>query len=105
LRLILLLLMLVSNTAFSASSDTGIISELYIDDSKNMAIKFIDGFPTAIKNNECTTGYSWAGVTADVPEIKSSLLAAKLSGSKVTITMYDCTKNGAWLNIRAVIIK
>jgi len=105
MKYILLVLMLVSGFTLAASGDTGIISELYVDNTGAVAIKLKDGFTNSVNGQECTTNNGWAGVTIDAPELKSALLAAKATNSTVTLSISGCTANGAWFNLRAAYVK
>ena len=102
MKYILLALMFVTTIA-SAVTDEGTISELYAANSGHVAIKLSDGFPDT--RSVCPNNNGWAGVTVDAPELKSALLAAKMSQSTVVVSISGCTANGAWMNIDSVYVK
>ncbi|MFT5594559.1 MAG: hypothetical protein ACI8SR_002950 [Oceanicoccus sp.] len=102
-KIILISMMFVSTASF-AITDTGTISQLYVDASGEIAIKLKEGFSNS--SNLCANYSGWAGITIDSPELKSALLAAKVSQSTVDISITKCNEtHGSWLNIDSVYIK
>jgi hypothetical protein len=105
MKYILLSMALLSGLTHAAAGDTGVISELYVDNTGAVAIKLKEGFTNSVNGEECTTSNGWAGVTIDAPELKSALLAAKATNSTVTVIIDGCAANGAWFKLRAAYVK
>ena len=99
----LLLLVMTSSAAYGGGGEEGIISELYADADGNIAVKFAGGFPKAEAANKCSNYTGWAGNRNVAPILKSTLLAAKSSGSPVILAISGC--DGGWLKINAVYVK
>jgi hypothetical protein len=101
--------LLTASSAALAAADTGVIVEVYVHLNGSTAILLDKGVPDAHAVNKC--GYTgteltqWAGVSADASsDIKSAILAAKATGSTVTlVTLGNCL--GQWQQIEAMHIK
>lgn len=98
-------LALTPNVYAAYSQDVGKIAELYVNDSGNIAVRLDGGFPNAIAAGQCSIGYGWAGRVAANSTLKAALLAAKSTGSSVTITTLGCETGSDWLKILDVYIK
>jgi hypothetical protein len=98
-------LVLWASSAFAAScSDNGAITQLYTDNTNNLAVVLAGGFPNAVSTAQCATANGWAGVSSDPSNanIKATLLAAKAAGNPVSIVINGCEAGGGWFRIVAV---
>jgi len=97
----------MSQIALPASAwiqDTGVITEMYVSASGSVAVKLTGGFPNAVADGQCPSYNGWAGVASTVdPNMKASLLMAKISESPVVLTISGC--QGAWMKIVDMYVK
>jgi hypothetical protein len=92
-RIIFSILATLAPVSSFAAADVGKIVEIYAHPSGQMALRLDNGLPNSNLANNCgVTGNVWAGVAAsDSNTIKSAMLAAKSSGSPVTlVTLATC---------------
>ena len=100
----LILLLSFSQPIIAGTAEEGVISELYIDEAGNIAVKLNGGYPTA--SGECPGNNGWAGNTSADPTMKSALLAAKATGNTVSLSISGCDSvSSTWLKINAVYVK
>ena len=88
-----------------AAADVGKIVEVYAHPGGQMALRLDQGLPNSNAANNCGVASNpWAGVApADSASIKSAILAAKATGSQVTlVTLGNCI--GGWIKIEAMSI-
>ncbi|MCP5078168.1 MAG: hypothetical protein GY951_08960 [Psychromonas sp.] len=104
-NIIILIMIVFNNVALASSSDSGVIKQLYVSSSGNIAVKLINGFPNSVAASECSTYNGWAGSTTADPALKSVLLAAKATGSNVSLVISGCDANNSWLKVHAVYVK
>lgn len=91
-------LLLVASTVVSAvpySQDTGVIKRFHASNSGAVAVSLNAGFPKASGDRQCPN----AADTNIDPTIKSALLAAYLSGKRVTVTTQGCDSGGGWYRL------
>jgi hypothetical protein len=97
------LILVAVTSSVCATSDTGIITNIFVSASGSVAVKLDGGFPNSDNAGECPSYNGWAGVSASTdPAIKSAMLAAKVSGSNVALSITGC--NGGWLNVNAIYV-
>ncbi|WP_157365496.1 hypothetical protein [Zooshikella ganghwensis] len=96
-------LLLVASTVVSAvpySQDTGVIKRFHASNSGAVAVSLNAGFPKASGDRQCPNAAGdWAGDTNIDPTVKSALLAAYLSGKRVTVTTQGCNSGGGWYRL------
>jgi len=98
-NLLVLFVVIFSNMAFSATTDVGTVSQVYVSYAGHIAVKLNEGIPNITAAGECS-GATWVGrYTAD-PVMKSVLIAAKASGAKVTVSASGC--EGGWAKLLGV---
>lgn len=103
---ILIALLLLGLNAFAfadISQDTGQIKLLDVNAGGVIAVHLKNGFPNAVLKKLCPTadGY-WAGLNNVDKSLKAALIAAKVSGANVKITISGCEAGGAWFNLLGV---
>lgn len=102
--------MLFLSTMAFAESDTGKVIEIYAHPDGQMALKLNNGLPNSNRVNSC--GYTgeireqFAGVeSTDDNSIKSTMLAAKATGSEVIVVTFGKCLPGGWIKIEAIHMK
>ena len=95
-RLCVLIACLLSMSAFSYTRQAAKISEFYVRDNGDIAIKLQGGFSDAVKQ-ECPSNNGYAGIRDSEPLIKSFILAQYAANREVHIGVSGCS--GAWLRI------
>ncbi|ABD82502.1 hypothetical protein [Saccharophagus degradans] len=100
--IITIIILLSAQSAFSYTQDSGEIHKVFIAASGGIAFTLSGGFPKAIEGNECPEGNGWAGTSSADPALKSAILAAKLAGANVTVTLEGCL--GTWYKTKDIYI-
>ncbi len=81
------------------TQDSGIITNLFINDFGSIAIHLDNGFPNAVATRQCPNGDgAWAGGITD-KTLKAALLMAKATKARITVTIEGCVGGGGWLRI------
>jgi len=83
------------------SSDTGKITTLFTNTGGAVAIQLDGGFPHAVADGQCPAANVYAGFTTADPMIKSALLAAKATGTTITVIITGCA-NGGWFGLHDI---
>ncbi|MDZ7923415.1 MAG: hypothetical protein U5M23_05010 [Marinagarivorans sp.] len=91
-----LLVLLLSLPCFAYKQAEGFIKELYVNTDGSIALKLEGGFSSDV-TTECPSHNGYAGVRNSDPIVKSMLLAAYTSKSKVKLGIGGC--DSAWLKI------
>lgn len=103
-KFISLFLLFLSEGCFSAySQDSGMVAKFYSSVYGATAIQLSGGYANAVSTNQCPTANSsgWAAIGASAPaSMKAALLAAKVTGASVTVTIVGCSADSSsWFNI------
>ena len=104
MKKILVIMTLVVSFSCYAATDTGVISQLYVDQNGNVGLQLDNGFPNAVSAGDCPSNNGFAGITVSNNILKSALLSAKATQSSVTLSFSGCTNNGNWLNVFSVYV-
>ena len=94
-----MMLLFVSSFCSAYTQVSGTIEEIYVNETGAVAIKLDEGF-TQQAINECATFNGYAGNRTADPALKSLLLAAYSSKSRVKLGVNGC--DGNWLKITDV---
>lgn len=86
------------------SSDTGKITTLFTTTAGTMAVMLDGGYPNALADGQCPVANGFAGFLTADPAIKSALLAAKASGSSITIITVGCAGGSSWYGLSQVYV-
>ncbi|BDU40662.1 hypothetical protein VINI7043_05025 [Vibrio nigripulchritudo ATCC 27043] len=87
-----------SASAASYSQDTNTVKKVFANPNGAIALQLDGGFPNAIRANQCSRNNGWAGLSKSDDVIKSTILTAKASGMKLTVTIEGC--EGSWFKIK-----
>ncbi len=97
----ILFVLFLSTNSYAYTQDSGKITNMFVTPTGTLGFKVgggKQGIPKAASEYQCTSGGGWIGNSDMDATMKSVIIAAKMAGNNVTVTIQDC--NGTWFKLK-----